>query len=318
MHCGHEALSPYTRDGPGGPTKTTSTQDRFAKRLRGVLRRINARIREAIIKDDLFGLRDEALVDDVPEDVFEIDSRRRTMLAFIRWLKDQLDNDFLRIVGEDRNEFIDTAYAAGIRNVHSQLRDLDVAFERPDVNEVIGGSIHQAALRTLYSRVYENLVSVRDDVANAVRDTLLEGFEEGHSPTKIARSLTGRVNSIGKHRATMIARSEVMNAHSDGTLSRVEEINRDRPRQNDQLVTGHGQWDAAIGQPNTCAFCRRMNGVDLRVREMRKKRVQFRGQVYRLMPPAHVNGRCNIGVRVGGRIDTPLSDRLPAEVTLVN
>ena len=75
MSC-HESLSPYTRDGPGGETPTTTAQDQFAQRLRGVLGRINAQIREAIIKRDLFGLRDEALIDDVPNDIFEVDTTR--------------------------------------------------------------------------------------------------------------------------------------------------------------------------------------------------------------------------------------------------
>jgi hypothetical protein len=41
------------------------------------------------------------------------------------------------------------------------------------------------------------------------------------------------------------------------------------------------------------------------------------GQTYRLKPPAHPNGRCNIGIRVGGEIDEPLEDRLPGGIEVV-
>jgi hypothetical protein len=148
---------------------------------------------------------------------------------------------------------------------------------------------------------------------------LLKGFREGESPSRIADRLTGRVDSIGKHRSTMIARSEVMNAFSSGTLARMEEINQDRDRTEDgQLIAGHGTWDAAMAQPNTCPFCRAVNGTELTASEMATTTVQFRGDVYRLKPPAHPNGRCNIRVMIGpDTITEPLDERLPAEVTVL-
>jgi len=309
-----ECLSPYTRDGPGGETRTTTMQDRFAQRLRGVLSRINARIREAVISNDLFGLNSEALVDDVPENIFEFETRQQRVVGFLRWLRTQLDDEFLEVVGPDSNQFIRAAYASGIRNAHRQLADLDVALERKDADDLLGVPVHKSALQTLYTRTYENLQSVRDGVANAVRDELVEGFAEGRNPTDIANRLTSRVDSIGKHRSTMIARSEVINAHSEATLNRVDELNQEV---DNEIHAGHGEWDAAMGQPNrTCPFCRAVNGVELRTSEMANV-VQFRGDTYRLKPPAHPNGRCNISIRVGGEITEPLEDRLPAEVTLL-
>ena len=324
MTCEHESLSPYTREGEGGPTPTTTTQDQFAQRLRGVLRRLNARMREAIIKRDLFDLRAEsgreALVDDVPDEVFETNTNRAAVLGFLRWVRQQLDENFLTVVSEDTNQFIRKAYARGLENVASQLDDAELTLAPTDTDDLLGRPFHQQELQTLYTRAYENLVSVRDDMAQAVRDELVEGFREGESPTKIARRLTDRVDSIGKHRSTMIARSETMNAYSQGTLSRMEEINRERERTEDgQLIAGHGTWDAAMAQPNTCPFCRAVNGTMLTAGEMASTTVQFRGDVYRLAPPAHIQGRCNIRVQIGpDSIDTPLEERLPAEVTIIS
>jgi SPP1 gp7 family putative phage head morphogenesis protein len=280
-----------------------------------VLGRINARIREAVIEDDLFGLRDEALVDDVPEEMFDFPTTQRRVRGFLRWLRQQLDNEFLEVVGPDANQFIEAAYVAGIENVHRQLSDLDVAFERTDPDNLLPQAFHRSALQTLFTRTYENLVSVRDDVAQAVRDELVEGFAQGQNPTDIARNITNRVDSIGKHRATLIARSEVMNAHSEGTLSRVEELNQSVEN---EIRTGHGEWDTAE-DARVCPFCRAVNGTEFRVSEMRGTTVLFArdGQTYRLKPPAHPNGRCNIRVIVGGGIDRPLRDRLPASVQQV-
>lgn len=322
MTCTPEALSPYTRDAEAwDPVPATTPQKQFEQRLRGVLGRINARLREAIVSNDVFGLRDdtEALVDDVPQGVFETNTRRAAIVGFLEWVRRQLDDHYLTIVAPDRNQFLRQAYAQGVRNVVEQLQDAEIAVAPTDMDSLLGRPFHRSELQTLYTRTYENLVSVRDDTAQAVRDELVEGFREGESPTKIAQRLTDRVNSIGKHRSTMIARSETMNAYSSGTLQRVRELNQERETTPDgQVITSHGEWDAAMGQPNTCPFCRAINGTPLTPGEMATTTVQFRGDVYRLKPPAHVHGRCNIDVRIGpGEITQRLAERLPAEVTVI-
>lgn len=316
MSCTHDTLSPYTRpSGSGGPTQTFTVSKRFAQRLRGVLSRINAAIRRGIIEADIFNLQEESDTLEVDDPgPFDTDSTARMQTRFMMWLREQLNSEFLTVVGPDRNQFIEKAYLAGLRNANSQLRDLDISFVPEGATSVVDRPIHQSALRELFTRTYENLESVTSDVADAVRDELVEGFTKGHNPRKIARSLTDRVDSIGKHRATMIARSEVINAHSESTLTRVDEIQEDV---GGTLSTTHGEWDAAEDS-RVCPFCRALDGVRLETSEMRATVVNFRGQTYRLKPPAHVNGRCAVGLRVGGEITTPLEERLPAQVQIVS
>jgi len=321
MSCCHtEALSPYTFDrSERAPTNTFTHQQQFSERLRGVLSRINARLREAIDEQDLFNLRSEALVDDPPEEIFETDNRRTALRGFLAWLREQLNDEFLTVVGPDRNQFIRAAYIVGLRNAHQQLDDLDVSFVR-DTEQLLSRPIHISALRELYTRTYENLVSVRDDVAQAVRDELLEGFQEGRGPRDIARDLTDRVDSIGKHRATMIARSEIINAHSTGTIKRAQELNRDADT---EIAAGHGEWDAAMDS-RTCDLCAALNGVQFRLDEMENKTISvlesaalpqtFIGNAFRLKPPIHPNGRCNVRLVVGSEITDSIDDRLPAGI----
>jgi len=319
MSCCHtEALSPYTFDrSERAPTNTFTHQQQFAQRLRGVLSRINARIREAIEENSLFDFRQEALVDNPPSEIFETENNRTKLRGFLAWLREQLNDEFLTVVGPDRNQFIRAAYIVGLRNAHGQLDDLDVSFVR-DTEQLLSRPIHISALRELYTRTYENLVSVRDDVAQAVRDELLEGFQEGRGARDIARDLTDRVDSIGKHRATMIARSEIINAHSTGTIKRAQELNRDADA---EIAAGHGEWDAAMDS-RTCDFCRALNGTQFRLDEMDSLSVSvtgslpeaFVGRTFRLKPPAHPNGRCNIRLIVGSEITDSSDDRLPAGI----
>lgn len=319
-HAGScEALGRYTRDEWASTTPAVTHQRQFAQRLRGVLRRINAQIRAAVVERDLFNLQgneSEALVDEPPDRVFQYPKRRQKIAGFLAWLRSQLQQDYLTVVGPDRNQFLRAAYAQGLRNVHTQLSELDVGFERPDTDTLLSRPVHRSALQELYTRAYSDLQSVSEDVESEVRDTLVEGFQEGESPSTIARNLTDRVNSIGKHRSTLIARSETMNAHSQSSLNRIDELNESVEN---EIAAGHGEFDAAVGSPRTCAFCRRLSGTPLTTSEMASGVVQFRGDVFRLGPPAHPHGRCRVGVSVGGGpIDTPLSERLPAGITVVS
>jgi len=325
-----DPLSPYTRDGSGGPTPTTTAQDTFAKRLRGVLRRINAAIRRGIIEDDIFNLKESSDTLEVDDPgPFETDSTARMQTHFMMWLREQLNSEFLDVVGPDRNQFIEKAYLAGVRRANGQLRGLDISFVPEGATSVVDRPIHQSALRELFTRTFGNLESVASDVAEAVRDELIEGFQQGFGPDKIARRLTDRVDSIGKHRATMIARSEVINAHSESSLTRVDEV---QENVGGTLATTHGDWDAAEDN-RVCKFCNAMDGVRLETEEMRGTVVTVTsplsipvsnpeaspvvGDTFRLKPPAHPNGRCNIGIRVGGEIDTPLEERLPGGIQTV-
>jgi hypothetical protein len=333
MTCTHDTLSPYTRDSPPGPTPTTTVQTRFAQRLRGVLRRINAAIRRGIIEDDIFNLQDDTdtlAVDDPGP--FETDNRAQKQTRFMMWLREQLNSEFLEVVGPDRNEFIEKAYFAGLRQANGQIRDLDISFVPERADSIVDRPIHQRALSELFTRVFENLESVANDVADAVRDELLEGFQEGEGPDRIASRLTDRVDSIGQNRATMIARSEVINAHTTSILNRVDEIQDTAPDDSVLTVT-HGRWDAAR-DGRVCKLCNALNRVRLRTSEMRGTVVTVTsplpipasnpdakpqiGQTFRLSPPAHPNCRCNTQIRVGSEIEDSLEERLPGQLQIVS
>ncbi len=222
-----DVLASYTRDSGYGPTRTKTTTRRLEQRLRGVLQRINSAIRRGIVEQDIFGLTEQSDTLEVDDPgPFRTSSGPTTRAKFVQWLKTQLDSEFLTVVGRNRNQYIRRAYSEGIRLATSQLRG-DVDLATVDVEELVQQRRFDTGLRTLFRRTYSNLESVTEDVTTAVRDELLEGFEKGENPTKIARRLTDRVDSIGKHRATMIARSETINAHTEGFLDRTEQVSED-------------------------------------------------------------------------------------------
>lgn len=307
-----DALASYTRDSGYGPTRTKTVTRRFEQRLRGVLQRINTAIRRGIVEEDIFNLQEETDTLEVDDPgPFSTTTDAATRVAFIQWLKNQLDSEFLTVVGRNRNQYIRRAYSEGIRAATSQLRE-SVDLRTSDVAELVERDRFDTGLRTLYTRVYENLESVAEDVTTAVRDELVEGYEKGENPEKIARRLTDRVDSIGKHRATTIARSETVHAHSEGFLDRTEQVSEDL-----DIPAGvrHVGRITALDD-SVCSFCRKTSDSVFTIEEFRSTTVQFRDSVYRLAPPSHVNGRCSLQVEMGVDEDDlgPLSERVPGNI----
>lgn len=302
-----EALSPHPRDSPAGESGTYTHQKRFAQQARGILGSIKQDVREA---------RKKASQEQPPNQPYSgvppLTAVAST--AFVAYIGQRLSRDFLQTFTPEI-QYIRAGYAQGIRFANQRIREID-----PDLIPDGGGDIasilqqpnHLRQLDVLNERTYSNLQDVTTDMGEAIREELIQGVNQGENPTKIANRINDRIDSIGKHRSTLIARSEVMNAHSEATLRRYEDIAQgmDEP-----ISTLHGAWFTSLDE-DVCAFCRRVGDLEFSISEMRGTTVQFRGQIYRLKPPAHPQGRCTILPSIGG-ITEPLAERLPAEITIV-
>lgn len=307
-----DTLASYTRDGDYGPAQIKTATVRFEQRLRGVLGRINAAIRRGIIEDDVLNLsgdRDTLAVDDPGP--FDTDDSRAAIGRFIQWLREQLDEELLTVVGQESNPFIMAGYAQGLRAAGKELKELDVPIDQLDIEEAVTEGRFSRPLQTLFTRTYGNLESISDAVVSDVRDTLLEGYREGLGPREIARNLTNRVDSVGKHRATVLARSEMMNAWSEAYLDRTEAVQEDSDV---DIGVSHSEWMTA-GDSRVCPVCRPLDGRIFTISEMRTRTFDIGGQTFRLSPPAHPQCRCALSVVVGfDREDLdPFNERVPSE-----
>jgi SPP1 gp7 family putative phage head morphogenesis protein len=313
MSAIHDTLASYTRPRDAyGPTRIKTATIRFEQTLRGVLRRINAAIRRGIIEDDIFGLQDngaDTLAVEGPPPL-ETESNARKTALFIQWLREQLDTELLEVVSRNENPYIRSAYAQGIRMATGQLRDRDLTPDVVDISEVVEQGNFNRGLQVLFNRTYDFLDDVAESVVREVRDELMEGFSRGENPTKVARRLTDRIDSVGKHRATMIARTEMINAHSEGYLNRMAD---EQERQDTTIAVSH-EWQTARDD-RVCPICKPLNGVNFTIPEMRESTFELDGQTWQLKPPAHPQCRCTLSPSVGIDQDdlAPLSERLPSE-----
>lgn len=311
QHNTTDTLASYTRDGSYGPTQTKTVTKRFEQNLRGVLGRINAALKQAIIEADIFGLQgntDTLAVDDPPN--LETEENTQKAAQFIQWLREQLDSELLELVSRNENVYIRSAYAQGIRTATRQLQERGIDPATVDITELVEQGNFNRGLRVLFTRTYEFLEDMADAVVTNVRNTLLDGFSKGKNPREIASNISDRVDSIGKHRATVIARTEIINAHTEGYLNRVDDIS---DTQDVDIGVSH-EWQTAEDN-RVCPICKPLNGVVFTTDEMRDSTFDLGGNTWQLKPPAHPQCRCALLPTVGvSQADlAPLTERLPDE-----
>lgn len=262
------------------PTHTQTVRTRYGQRLRGQLGHLNAAIRDGIIEDDVFFLQNENPEQPSQQQPYQFPTDQGQIRAFMDWFRKQVQKGFLSVVDPRKNVFIQAAYEQGVKGARAKL-----TVEGPEPDFELPA--HKRALRELFTRNYKLLREVSDDMARDVRDSLVEGLRDGHHSSKIAREITNRVDKVGKHRATLIARTEVINAYSEGSLHQYEQVDVEGVTVQSELLTAQDD--------RVCDLCEAIADMGaFSLSEMRTKTLKLHGQVVNPKPPIHPRCRCTI------------------------
>ena len=182
-----------------------------------------AALRTAIVENDVFGLRTEALVD--PPRGFDFERDADKQRAFARWLDRQTDREILQQFGQD-NQFITRAYERGLTDAATELNALgglgDIS------TSTIRLPVHRDQLEALFTRNLTALEGMTDATATQMRRELAEGLAGGESPTAIKDRLADRIDKIGKTRAETIARTEIQHSHNRARATEYERAGVDQ------------------------------------------------------------------------------------------
>ena len=288
------------------PTGTAAIRRNFVRAARRRFRRLRGRTRSvAGYEEDRLHLRQGArLAEGDPENIerFPTDGGKRA--AFITWLKAYLAEEVLQRVPAEgvakgahwTSDFIRAAYRTGYETARGRLGNEGVAVGGPEENPLQLG-VAQSTLRQLYQRTYGNLTSVTDDAVAAVRDELTRGLAEGVNPREMARRLSKEIRTIQRTQAEVLARTEVINAHTQATLSRYDEANVGQ-------VTVSGEFTTAQDD-RVCPVCESIAGEIFELDALRGDSETFTFEPaadepdhlageYRIAPPVHPRCRCAV------------------------
>jgi len=280
------------------PTRTTGLRLRFLRDVNRRFNRIARDIRTSIVDQDCFGLQPRELraLAAAQYRQFEFGRTDQKIKGFIDWLINLEDGTILEITGRAgistrlqggwTDSYIEEAYRQGVRRARSELRragyDVTSIEALPaGVRAVMTNPAHAERVALMYTRTFEDLKTVTGAANAAIRRQLTDGLTiglsrgiaEGKSQKAIARELAKDVNhslnTIGRTRARMIARTEVVRAHH---LANIEEYRQAQ-------VEGVTVRAEVLTAGNPCPIC-----ADMAAREKPYTLDEAEGLI-----PAHVN-----------------------------
>lgn len=259
----------HARQGQTDPTRTKTLRRTYAQRLRGAFARINTEIRRGVRDRDVFGLADDADSEqlNITADVSDLPDLAtlppaEQMRQFEAWLESAMESEVMAVIERDDNRFVRRAYERGLEDGKTRLRQAGLDVEDiPDIGPSFRLPIHEDTLQTLFARNYAELQGITSEVNRQITRVLADGIGEGIGPDEMAQRITDRVDSIGKTRATVMARTETINTYTQASLNRYERAGVDQLGAQVEFTTA--------GDNDVCSQCRSLAGETYSVDEAR-------------------------------------------------
>lgn len=266
------------------PTNTTLVRNRYERDLVDWFKALQEEIRPRSFNQDVSR----------PPEIFQFEEDSRRIAAFLRWLQKQEQDGVLTIIERNNNKYIRTAYKKGVQHAERALRRQGVEIQTEEVQNIFRLPVHRDTLQTLFTRNYRLLEGITTDMDEEISRILTQGFAEGRNPNRIASQIDSAVDDIGIQRARTLARTEVINAHSESTIRRFEQAGVED-------VRIRAEWSTA-GDRRVCPICKALSAQGVMSIETVKsgtfdfepgenEQPSLAGK-YPRKPPAHPNCRC--------------------------
>jgi len=235
------------------PTKTITLRKMYVQQFRHRFTAIKRASTQSIVQNDCFGLINSPVqaayrytkqqpfplwkkyTEPVPYHGFAFASEAEKVPLFMNWLKTMQDNvifqqDVMSLAPKDAeniwtNIYLSDGYKHGIlwarNNVkndkelmkHYRISDEDVKTDAESINTAFVHSTHMNRAALIFTRTYGDLNGISATMDGQISRILADGITMGHNPVKIAKEIAGRIDNIGIHRSTILARTEIVRAH---------------------------------------------------------------------------------------------------------
>lgn len=271
----HHTLS-INLDNRYDPTRTTVLRNNFVHESNKRFNSLIKDIRRNVYENDIFGLRELSVFEDLPKKVFSFTSDPRKIEEFSLWLERQIK---LGLLNDWPNKYISDAYKRGILRALYEMRKakykVPLAAEIGGEDFMLTLSPHINTLELLYVRVLSELKGITSQMEQQIVRVLAAGFAKGDSASKIAKKLVAVINGKGvgdlaitdtlgrfipaRRRAEILARTEIVRAHH---LAMIQEYKR----WGVEGVTVIVEWKTA-GDDKVCPDCASLEGKTFTIEE---------------------------------------------------
>jgi len=213
-------------------------------------------------------------------------------------------------------EFLRNAYVTGVQTAQGRLMSQGVSLTSATPQEILNRPISVRQLQQIYTRTYENLKDITDEMAETISRELTTAIRDGENPRKVADRLTEKIRTLQNTRATTLARTEIIRSHAQASLTEYEENGAEVVQHTARMTAK----DARV-----CPFCRALDDIPFTLDEFQSVAVRWGSQVMRVGIPSHPNDRCSPVPKIGVSAEDlePLEERIPdtirgKDVTILN
>ena len=249
-----QSISIYSRQGRSDPTRTLYLRKSFESKMNKKFRALCGIIRKAIVVEDCFGLKKDsggfAILAEMAtpgKNAFTFPRSQDKVTGFMSWLKAQeqagiLETAIIPQIGQPleaawTDMYIQDSYKRGVLRARYGLMkagcDIPSIAESGGIVAAMSTPVHLDRVGLLYTRTFTGLKGITDAMDLQLSQVLAQGIADGDGPILLARKLTktitGPVGDLGltdtlgrfipaKRRAKMLARTEIIRAHAQGTL----------------------------------------------------------------------------------------------------
>lgn len=167
---------------------------------------------------------------------FKFNTTSEKISGFMTWLKDMEKASIFQTVRLPSTTsvaynpiwadlYISTAYKKGIQWARRKLREdtetlasigktrLEIDASNEAILTAFGHPVHADRVASLFTRNFTDLVGITAAMDTEISRILAEGLIAGRNPRVLAKEIADRISAIGIHRATLLARTEVIRSH---------------------------------------------------------------------------------------------------------
>lgn len=210
-----------------GPARMATRQARFREEIDQRFEELRQALELTIVQNNAMGITNAS-----PVDSFPFETPEENLSEFVDWWNGAVDEGLLEPTSLDRvtagrhwtSQHIDSAYADGIEWGDSQLEKAGEIPEQFGTAASVRLPAHQEALRTVRTRAYSNLENISTDMEEDIAEILTDGVRSGDGAIDVGRRLSREVDTFSSTRGAVLARTEIMNAHSNATAHQYEQF----------------------------------------------------------------------------------------------
>lgn len=212
---------------------------------------------------------------------FEFRTDAGKLQAFQQWFKQQVEaNIFSTEPGTPfdepwTTEYVTSAYKRGIINSYLAAKRADktlTASQATFLAQSFNTAEALAKVKFLATRSFTGLQGITATMDSQLNLILAKGMADGSSVVQIAREMVDKIDGLTASRALTLARTEIINAHSEGQLDAYDKLGI-------KELGIQVEWSTA-GDDRVCPICAAREGQIMSVDEARG------------IIPIHPNCRC--------------------------